>query len=98
MAAAQQKPQERLIPVHDEEGRIQFTYKRAGGLGFALSLDGGDDGGGPPAAPLLPVEEQREQAVEPAVPPRLDEDLDDFISLDGGAPASQQVCANLGRS
>lgn len=84
MVAAQQKPQERLIPVHIDEGGIAFSYQR----GFALSLDGLD---GPPAAPPPASTEEREQAVEPAIPARVDDDFGEFISLDDGAQTPPQV-------
>ena len=85
-------PAEKLVPVHDEPGAVQFKYNTSYvALGGGLALGGGGGGGanGAAAAEPLSVWEERPQAAEPAkLPPPL-EDLDDFISLEEAAPAAQ---------
>lgn len=83
-------PAEKLVPVHDEPGAVQFKYNTSYvALGGGLALGGGSGANGAAAAEPPSVWEERPQAAEPAkLPPPL-EDLDDFISLEEAAPAAQ---------
>lgn len=93
MAAADKgQPTEKLIRVHDEPGAVQFTYRRAAALSFSLGT-GLAANGAAAADGLLAVVDERVQSVQPAVPPALEEELEDFISLDAPPAAAAAAVA-----
>ncbi|PRW59743.1 non-canonical poly(A) RNA polymerase PAPD5 [Chlorella sorokiniana] len=93
-------PAEKLVPVHDEPGAVQFKYTTSYvALGGGLALGGsggGGNGAAAAAAEPLSVWEERPQAAEPAKQAPPLEDLEDFISLEEAAPVAQAGTAARG--
>lgn len=94
-AAPKEQGPPRLVPVHSDVQPYKYSSSYVA-LGGGLNLGGGGGGGGSQVLPPLAVAEERQQsgAQEPAAAerPRLEEALDDFISLDV-EPAAAQVGA-----
>ncbi|KAI3436347.1 hypothetical protein D9Q98_002400 [Chlorella vulgaris] len=72
--------QEQLVAVFDEPGAVTFSYQRAGCIGLGGAANGGGNGGY--LLPAGPQQAQMQAVVEPAIPPALERQLDEFISFD----------------